>query len=302
MNSIQRANIAKQLWPGIRTVWNAAARDVPDEHTWLFKVEKSDKAFEELLSEYTFGLAPQKDPGTSVAFDVAGEAWSTRVENVAYALGYIITREAVADAQYGDLLTRYTRALKRSMKLTKQTRAAAYMGLAFSTDQLGGDGKPLCASDHPLVNGSTASNLGAPADLSETALETAITAISLWTDERGLRISTSARALHVAPANMFAAHRILGSDRRSGTADNDQNVLRNMSLIPEGVKEHRYFTIGSDWFISTDAENALMCFEREPLDIERGDGLDNQVMKVIAYERYSFVHGNWRGVWGQRGV
>lgn len=302
MDPITRANIAKELWPGIRAVWDAAQRDVADEHTYLFDVESSDKAYEEMLSTYAFGLAPQKQPGTAVAFDTAGDAWSTRVENVAYALGFIVTREAIDDAQYGDLLPRYTNALRRSMKITKQVRAAAYMGLAFSSSQLGGDGVPLCSSSHPLVSGNTLSNLGSSADLSESALEAAWTGITLWTDERDMRIATTPRSLHIHPNENFKARRILNSDRRSGTADNDANVLKDENYFPGGIYVHKYFQTPGDWFIKTDAENGLVCFDRIPLDIEQGDGMDNQIMKVIAYERYSFVHANWRAIWGQQGA
>jgi len=302
MAAINRANIAKNLWPGIKFHFGDEYKDVPEAYKTLFDTESSDKAFEEMVNQYQFDLAPIKREGTSVSFDEAGNAWSVRVQHNAYALGFIVTREAVADDQYMQLVPKYTRALKRSMRITKEVRAAAYYGLAFSTTQLGGDGVPLVSDSHPLTSGGVLSNMGASGDLSETALETAITDMMLWTDERGLRVNVRPQSLHVAPSNMFNADRILGSNLRVGTGDNDLNAMKNRNSIPKGAFTNPYFTDPDAWFLRTDVGNSMMHFEREALDVEKGDGMDSQVIKVIAYERYSFVHADWRGVWGQSGT
>ena len=299
---INRANIAKNLWPGIRFHFGDEYKDQPEQFKALFDTETSDKAFEEMVNTFQFALAPIKREGSPVSYDEAGNAWSVRVQHNAYALGFIVTREAIADDQYFDLVPKYTRALKRSMKITKEVRAAAYYGLAFNNSQLGGDGVPLIADDHPLTSGGTLSNVGASGDLSETSLEAALTSLMLWTDERGLRINVKAKSLHVAPQNHFTAARILGTEMRPGTADNDINVIKSANLIPGGCHTNSYFTDPYAWFLRTDCAQSMIHFEREALDIEPGEGMDNQVVKALAYERYSFVHGDWRGLWGQAGV
>jgi hypothetical protein len=300
--TINRANIAKNLWPGIKFHFGDEYKDVSEAYKTLFDTESSTKAFEEMVGQYQFALAPIKREGTSVSFDEAGNAWTVRAQHNAYALGFIITREAVADDQYFDMVPRYTRALKRSMRITKEVRAAAYYGLAFSATQLGGDGVPLVSASHPLTSGGTLSNVGASGDLSETSLEAAITTMMLWTDERGLRINIKPKSLHVAPSNHFTADRILGSSMRPGTADNDINVLNQRSVIPGGSYTNSYFTDPLAWFLRTDCSQSMIHFDREKLDVEQADGSDNQVIKVIAYERYSFVHADWRGVYGQSGT
>ena len=301
MATINRANLAKNLWPGIKFHFGDEYSDYATEYTDLFDTLNSDKAFEEMVQQYQFGLAGVKNPGASVTFDEAGNVWTARVEHVAYALGFIITREAVDDDQYFDLVPKYTRALKRSMRITKEVRGAGYYNLAFAAGQPGGDGVAMCASTHPLRSGGTLSNLGTSADLSETSLENAVISISLWTDERGLRIAVTPKSLHIPPHLQFTADRITNSKLRSGTSDNDLNSLRNQSMIPGGFAVNHYFSDSRAWFLRTDVKDSLVHYTRIPLDVEQGDGLDNQVLKVIAYERYSFIHADWRGVWGQPG-
>lgn len=302
MAAINRAQIAKNLWPGIAFHFGDEYKARPTQYTALFDTQKSNKAMEEMVQQYNFGLAPVKNPGASVAFDEAGNAWTVRVQHEAYALGFIVTREAVKDDQYFDLVPKYSRALKRSMRITKETRAAAYYSLAFSATQPGGDGVALCANNHPLRSGGTLSNLGTFGDLSEQSLEAALIAIQQWTDERGLQIAVTPRSLHIPPALQFVAERILASNQRVGTADNDTNAMRNMRMLPGGYEVNHYFTDPDAWFIRTDCPDSMIHWEREALDIEQGDGMDNQVMKALAYERYSFVHADWRGVFGQPGA
>lgn len=303
MSTINRAALAEHLWPGIINWFGMEYRDYPEQYKDTFDTSPSTKAYEEYVMESAFGLAPEKAAGAPTIFDTAADAWKGRVEMVAYALGFIITREAVADDQYFDLVPKYTRALKRSMVITKEVRGANFIDNVFGTSTTG-DGKSVCASDHPLKSGGTWSNIGASnADLNESSLEAAIIEIADWTDERGLRISVQPRKLIVPNGLQFTSERILASTLRVGTGDNDPNAMRNMGMIPDGYAINNYLSDPRAWFLKTDIPtgDGMTYWDRESLDIEQGDGLDNQVMKVLAYERYNYACGDPRGFWGQPG-
>ena len=296
---IDRGNIAQQLWPGILKFWGMAYNDYPDQWPDLFDVRTSSKAFEEMVGQFGFGLANMKDPGKPVDYDDAGETWKSRFNHEAYALGFILTREAVKDNQYFDMIPKYTTALKRSMKMTREILAAAIYDRAKNGSYLGGDLKPLGAAYLPLRSGVVLPVLGTSADLNETSLEAALIAINDWVDERGLRISARVQKLVIGNGNQFVAERLLGTDKRPGTADNDVNALRRMGMIPKGYAVNNYFQLRRQWYLQTDVMDGMIAFNREPLDIQQGDGLDNQVMKVIAYERYSHGWNDPRGLWVQ---
>lgn len=298
---INRENLASQLWPGILVHWGLAYNDYPEQWRDLYDVRSSNKAYEEMQGEYGFGLANLKDPGKPIDYDDAGETWKSRFNHEAYALGFILTREAVKDNLYFDLIPKYTKALKRSMKITHEILGASVYDRATNATYVGGDLKTLGAPDHPLRSGGTLSNLGTNADLNETSLEAAFISIADWVDERGLRIAARAQKLIIGNGNQFVAERLLGSDKRPGTSDNDPNAMRRMGMLPKGYAVNNYFAqaLRRQWYLQTDIADGLIAFEREPLDIQQGDGMDNQVMKVIAYERYSHGWNDYRGLWVQ---
>jgi hypothetical protein len=289
MPAINRAALREQLWPGIYEIFGSTYNDYEDQYSYFFTTRRSTKAYEEYVMESTFGLAPPKAEGAPTMFDEASESWKGRVEMNAYALGFVITREAVNDNQYFDLVPRYTRALKRSMKITKEVRAAAFMDASFD-DTTTGDGESLFSDSHPLKNGETFSNTPpAPADLNETSLEAALINISDFVDERGLRISVQARRMVVPNSLQFVAERLMRTTgARVGTADNDVAAIHTMNMVPEGYRVNNYLTDPKAWFLITDVEEGLTHWDREPLDLEEGDGSETQTMKVMAYERYAF--------------
>lgn len=302
MSAINRAALREQLWPGIYDIFGSTYEDYEDQYGYFFKTRKSTKAYEEYVMESMFGLAPPKAEGAPTIFDEASEVWKGRVEMNAYALGFIVTREAVNDNQYFDLVPRYTRALKRSMKITKEVRAASFMDAAF-TDSTTGDGEAIFSQNHPLKNGAVFANTpSAQADLNETSLEAALIQIGDFVDERGLRISVNARCMVVPNSMQFVAERLMKTTgARVGTADNDVAAIHTMGMMPEGYKVNNYLSDPKAWFITTDVEEGLTHWDRESLDLEEGDGSETQTMKVMAYERYAFSCMDPRSAWGMPG-
>lgn len=300
--AINRAALREHLWPGIYEFFGATYRDYDDQWSHVFSTRNSTKAYEEYVMEAMFGLAPPKAEGAPIIFDESSDVWKGRVEMSAYALGFIITREAVNDDQYMDLVPRYTRALKRSMKITKEVRGASFVDGVFSSSTTG-DGQPICSAAHPLKNGGTFSNVApAPADLNETTLEAAVIQIGDFVDERGLRISVMPRKMIVPNELQFTAERLMKTTgARVGTADNDVAALHTMGMIPEGYKVNNYFSDPNAWFLSTDVEEGMTHWDREPLDLEEGDGSETQTMRVMAYERYAFSCIDPRSFWGMPG-
>jgi hypothetical protein len=302
MAVINRAALAEHLWPGIIHFFGAEYKDYEPQWSHIYDTRKSGKAYEEYVMESMFGLASEKEAGAPVMFDDAADSWKGRVEMVAYALGFVITREAVADDQYFDLVPRYTKALKRSMVITKEVRAAAFLDASFSTSRTG-DGVAIIAGNHPLKSGDTFSNIaGANADLNETSLESAIIQIADFVDERGLRINVRPRKLVVPNGLQFTAERLMRTTQgRVGTADNDVAAIHTMGMIPEGYCLNNYLSDPDAWFLKNDVPEGMTYWDRESLDIDQGDGLDNQVMKVLAYERYSFSCMDPRSMFGSPG-
>lgn len=302
MSAINRAALREQLWPGIYDIFGSTYEDREEQFGYVFTTRKSTKAYEEYVMGAMFGLSPQKAEGAGTFFDEASDVWKGRVEMLAYAMGFIVTREAVNDNQYFDLVPRYTRALKRSMKITKEVRAAAFIDGVFAT-QTTGDGAYICSTNHPLKNGGTLSNApAAHADLNETSLEAAIIDIGDFVDERGLRIAVSGRRL-VVPHNLtFVAERLMKTTgARVGTADNDVAAIHTMGAIPEGYKVNHYLSDPAAWFIVTDIEEGMTHWDREPLDLEEGDGSETQTMRVMAYTRYAFSCMDPRSIYGVPG-
>lgn len=302
MAAINRASLKEHLWPGIMEFFGLEYQDYEEQWGYLFDSRSSTKAFEEYSMEAFFGLAPMKAEGAPIIFDEPGPSWKGRVEMVAYALGFIITREAVNDDQYFDLVPRYTRALKRSMKITKEVRAAAFVDGAFDTQKTG-DGAYIIADNHPLKNGDTFSNKLVAADLNETSLEAAIIQIADFTDERGLKISVQPETLVVPNGLQFTAERLMKTTGgRVGTSDNDVAAIHTMGMIPGGYKLNNYLSDPAAWFLKTNVSEGLTHWDREPLDLEEGDGSETQTMRVMAYERYAFSCMDPRSIAGARGA
>ena len=302
MSVINRAALAEQLWPGIIEFFGMEYAEYSAQWAEIYDTRRSSKAYEEYVMESGFGLAPVKEAGAPTMYDDAGDVWKGRVEMVAFALGFAITREAVNDNQYHDLVPRYTRALKRSMVHTKEVRAAAFLDAAFSTSRTG-DGEPILSANHPLKTGETFSNVaGANADLNETSLEAAIIQIADFVDERGLRISVQPQKLIVPNGMQFTAERLLKTTQgRVGTGDNDIAAMVNMGMIPQGFRVNNYLSDPDAWFLKNNIGEGMTYWDREALDIEQGDGMDTQVMKVIAYERYAFSCMDPRSMYGSPG-
>jgi hypothetical protein len=301
MAAINRAALKEHLWPGIIEFFGAEYADYKEQWSDMFTTRGSTKAYEEYVMESMFGLAPVKEAGAPIVFDEAADTWKGRVEMVAYALGFVITREAVNDDQYFDLVPRYTRALKRSMKITKEVRAASFIEQVFTTQRTG-DGVSIVNSAHPLKSGGTFSNqAGANADLNETSLEAAVIQIADFVDERGLRISVQPQKMVIPNGLQFTADRLMNTTSgRVGTADNDK-ASAAISMVPGGFALNNYLNDPRAWYLKTNVSEGMTHWNRESLDLEEGDGSETQTMKVMAYERYAFSCMDPRSIWGSPG-
>ena len=301
--AISRSQLLKELLPGLNALFGMEYSRYPEEHKAIFETETSERSFEEETKLSGFGTAPVKGEGAAIAYDNAQEAWTARYNHETIALGFSITEEAIEDNLYDSLSARYTKALARSMANTKQVKAANILNNGFSSSYPGGDGQPLFSTVHPLVSGGTNSNEPATAaDLNETSLEAAIIQISAWTDERGLLIAAKPRKLVVPPALMFVATRLLETELRTATADNDINALRSMGAIPQGYTVNHYLTDTDAWFICTDVPNGLKHFVRSPLSNSMDGDFDTGNVRYKARERYSFGWSDPLGMWGSEGA
>ena len=301
--AISRSQLLKELLPGLNALFGMEYERYPEEHKAIFETETSERSFEEETKLSGFGTAPVKGEGAAIAYDNAQEAWTARYNHETIALGFSITEEAIEDNLYDSLSARYTKALARSMANTKQVKAANILNNGFSSSYPGGDGQPLFSTAHPLVSGGTNSNEPATAaDLNETSLEAAIIQIAAWTDERGLLIAAKPRKLVVPPALMFVATRLLETELRTATADNDINALRSMGAIPQGYTVNHYLTDSDAWFICTDVPNGLKHFVRSPLSNSMDGDFDTGNVRYKARERYSFGWSDPLGMWGSEGA
>jgi hypothetical protein len=273
-----------------------------EEHKEIYETEASERSFEEETKLAGFGAAPVKNEGSAIAYDNAQEAFTARYNHETIALGFSITEEAVEDNLYDSLSARYTKALARAMAYTKQVKAAAVLNNGFSSSYVGGDGVSLFSTAHPLVNGGTNSNRPTTgADLNETSLESAVIQIAAWVDEKGLLIAAKPRKLIVPPALMFVATRLLDTNLRVGTADNDINALKNNGSIPEGYSVNHYLTDTNGWYLCTDVPNGLKHFERTPLTNSMDGDFDTGNVRYKARERYSFGWSDPLGMFGSPG-
>ena len=303
--AISRAQLLKELLPGLNALFGLEYKRYGEEHLELYEVETSERSFEEETKLSGFSAAPVKSEGNAIAYDNGQEAWTARFNHQTIALGFSITEEAVEDNLYDALSSRYTKALARAMSYTKQVKAADILNSGFtgSGNPTYGDGKVLFATDHPLVSGGTNSNTQAtPADLNETTLEAAVIQIAAWKDERNLLIAAKPRKLVVPPSLQFVAERLLKTELRVGTADNDINALKNMGVIPEGYVVNHFLTDTNAYFLLTDVPNGLKHFVRTPLATSMDGDFDTGNVRYKSRERYSFGVSDPLGIWGSAGA
>ena len=301
--AISRAQLLKELLPGLNALFGLEYAKYGEEHKEIYETETSERSFEEETKLSGFAAAPVKNEGSAIAYDNAQEAWTARYTHETIAMGFSITEEAVEDNLYDSLSSRYTKALARGMAYTKQVKAAYVLNNAFTGGPTYGDGVVLCSTAHPLVSGGTNSNTPAtPSDLNETSLENAVIQIAAWTDERGLLIAAKPRKLIVPPALMFVSTRLLETELRVSTADNDINALKNNGSIPEGYTINHYLTDTNAWFLCTDVPNGLKHFERMALTTGMDGDFDTGNVRYKARERYSFGVSDPLGIFGSPGA
>jgi hypothetical protein len=307
--AISRAQLLKELLPGLNALFGMEYARYGEEHKEIYETEASERSFEEETKLAGFSAAPVKNEGSAIAYDNAQEAFTARYTHETIALGFSITEEAIEDNLYDSLSARYTKALARAMAYTKQVKAAAVINNGFNGAYAGGDGVSLFGNNsggtrvgHPLVSGGV--NYNSPTtgvDLNETSLENAVIQIAAWTDERGLLIAAKPRKLVIPPALMFVAKRLLDTELRVATADNDINALKQMGAIPEGYTVNHFLTDTNAWFLTTDVPNGLKHFERMPLANSMDGDFDTGNVRYKARERYSFGWSDPLGIWGSSG-
>jgi len=300
--AISRAQLLKELLPGLNALFGLEYARYGQEHTEIYETESSERSFEEETKLSGFSAAPVKGEGSAIAYDNAQEAWTARYNHETIALGFSLTEEAIEDNLYDSLSARYTKGLARAMAYTKQVKAAAVLNNGFSAQFTGGDGVSLFSASHPLVNGGANSNTPTTqADLNETSLENAVIQIAAWTDERGLLIAAKPKKLIVPPALQFVATRLLETELRVGTTDNDINALKNNGSIPEGYTINHFLTDTNAWFLTTDVPNGLKHFERTPLQNSMDGDFDTGNVRYKSRERYSFGWSDPLGMYGSSG-
>ena len=300
--AISRAQLLKELLPGLNALFGMEYARYGEEHKEIYETETSERSFEEETKLSGFSAAPVKNEGSAIAYDNAQEAWTTRYNHETIALGFSITEEAIEDNLYDSLSARYTKSLARAMAYTKQVKAAAVLNNGFSSSYPGGDGVALFSTAHPLVSGGTNSNTpSTQSDLNETSLEAAVIQIAAWTDERGLLIAAKPVKLIVPPNLMFVAKRLLDTELRVSTADNDINALKQMGAIPGGYTVNHFLTDTNAWFLTTDVPNGLKHFVRTPLQNSMDGDFDTGNVRYKARERYSFGWSDPLGMFGSSG-
>ena len=299
--AISRAQLAKELEPGLNALFGLEYDRYDNEHAEIFETENSDRAFEEEVMLSGFGTAPVKSEGGSISFDDAQETYTARYTHETIALAFSITEEAVEDNLYDRLAARYTRALARSMSQTKQIKAASVLNNAFSTGSPIGDGAALCSAAHPSLTGNQSNILSTAADLNETSLEQMLIDIAGLTDERGLKIAIRGMKLIIPKELQFIAERVLNSNLRPGTADNDVNALKSMGMLPEGAVVNHFLTDTDAFFIKTDAPNGFKLFQRTAIATGMEGDFDTGNMRYKARERYSFGYSDPRAVYASQG-
>ena len=300
--AISRAQMLKELLPGLNALFGLEYEKYEDEHTMIYETESSERSFEEEVKLSGFGAAPVKAEGSAIAYDTAQESFTARYSHETIALGFSITEEAMEDNLYDSLSARYTKALARAMAHTKQVKAANPLNNGFPSYN-SGDNVTLFSTSHPLVNGGTNANRPAvAADLNETSLEDAVINIAAFTDERGLKIAVRGMKLIIPKELQFIAERVINSNLRPGSADNDINAMKSMGMLPDGAVVNHFLTDTDAFFIKTDAPNGFKLFNRSPIKTAMEGDFDTGNMRFKARERYSFGVSDWRCVFGTPGA
>ena len=301
--AISRAQLAKELEPGLNALFGLEYKQYENQHTAIFDTENSDRAFEEEVMLSGFGTAAVKQEGSAVGYDDAQESFTARYTHETIALAFSITEEAVEDNLYDSIAKRYTKALARSMANTKQIKAANVLNNGFSSSYTGGDAVELFSSAHVSTSSSSNRNeLSTASDLSETSLEQALIDIAAMKDERGLKIAARGVKMIIPSALQFTAERIMKTAQRVGTADNDINAVKSLGMVPQGYAVNNFLTDTDAWFIKTDVPNGLKHMVRSPIKTAMEGDFDTGNMRYKARERYSFGWSDWRGIFGSEGA
>lgn len=302
MAVITTGNHPKLLWPGIQAIFGISYNEKSQEWSQVFSRNTSSKAYEEDPEVTSFGLAPIVAQGASVGYDDHNQQGTQRYTHVKYGLGYIVTEEEIDDNQYQEVSEFRAKALGWSMRQTKEIVAANVLNRAFTAGFTGADGVILCSASHVTVSGNQSNALTPAADLSEAALETLMIQVRNARNNRGLKINLMAKKLIVAPENWFEAERIVNSNLRPGTPNNDLNAMKSMGVLPEGVFVYDYLTTGDDFFIKTDCPDSLKLIERKAMAFKRDNDFDTNNAKAKATMRFSVGWSDWRGIYGSAGV
>ena len=299
---ITTGNHPKALWPGIKAIWGRQYNEHVKERTDLFDMDTSSQAYEEDFEVTGFGLAPVKDEGAGVQFDSETQGTVSRFTHIAYALGYIVTKEELDDNLYEQVAGRRTQALAFSMNQTQENVAANVYNKAFTGGSAGGDGADLIDASHPTRTGNQSNLLTTAAEISEAAIEDMIIQIMGAQNSRGLKINLMPQSLHVPRQQWFEANRILKSVLQNDTANNATNVLKATNALPKGIKVNHYFTSSTAWFIRTNAPRGMICYERKKAEFTKDNDFNTENAKAKAYERTSYYWSDFRGIYGTPGV
>ena len=300
--AMNRAQFAKMLEPGLNTLFGLEYDSYPPEYSAVFSSNSSNKAFEEDVLLQGFGSAPTKDEGAAISYDTGSQQWTARYQHETVALAFSITEEAEEDGQYGSIASRYTKALARSMSSTKEIKAANVLNDAQTAGVTGGDGVVLLSASHPTTNGNQSNVLATAADLSETSLESILIQISDMKDDRGLRIAAQGTQLIIPTAYTFVAERLLESQLRTGTADNDINAIKSGGYLPKGYHIMRRLTDSDAFFVQTDVPDGMKMFQRSPMKKGMEGDFETGNVRYKVRERYSFGVTDWRGIFGTEGA
>ena len=302
--AISRSQLVKELEPGLNALFGLEYKRYENQHAEIYTNENSDRAFEEEVMLSGFGNAQVKGEGAGVSFDDAQETFTARYTHETVALAFAITEEAIEDNLYDRLAARYTKALARSMSNAKQVKSVEPLinGLP-STDKFdSGDGVSLFNTAHPTINGTFKNTLSTQADLNETSLEQSMIDIAKMTDERGLRIAARGLKMIIPSELQFTAERLMKSQGRTGTADNDINAIVSMGMVPQGYRINNYLTDSDAFYILTDVPNGMKMFTRAPLTTAMEGDFDTGNVRYKARERYSFGVSDPRGIFGVEGA
>lgn len=292
----------KSLWPGVKAFFGANYDELSMEYSQIFDTESSNKGYEERVHHVGLGLAPVKDQGQSISFEDTAQGYTSRISNITYALGAVVTREAIEDGQYESIANRLARYIAFSIRQTLENVGANVLNRAFNSSYTGGDGKELCATDHVTADGSQSNEIASPADLSEASLENLLVQVMTATDTKGLKISLLGQKLVVPPALVFTANRIMESVGRTATANNDINAIKNMGLLPGGIVVNHYLTDADAFFVKTNAPEGLICQDRRGVEFSKDNDFDTDNAKMKGSVRKGFGYGDWRGIYGSPGV